>query len=228
MITFRRSLLGSWQLGLVLMASVGILAMTGCTGEKPVPPAKVQTVTAYGLTLDENATPEQVAFVLLRSLADDVQAAQAHEHVKQEEALHRTFSLAAYNTIERRFIEAATHSKARQQNSLGEKRDRKLFEVVELWGSIVAYYVPSFDTDPQQAMAKMQSIQQGKAVHIRYPVAHVPSASDPAQRQEQTLDIELTQEQADGKSYWRVARIDYVPKVALSPTTTPATATAPN
>jgi hypothetical protein len=195
--------------------------LSGCTAEEPIPVAKTETVNAYGLTLDENASPEQVAYVLLRSLSDDVEAAQAFKHAEQTKALHRTFALAAHTEMERRIL--AVLKAVDEDADLENDRDKKLYSIVRLWAPIVAHYVDSFETDPSAASAKMKrrDAADGKLVHIYYPVAHDATAVEP----EQVLDIELVQEPAGDVAYWRVARIDYASKTLipsiLKPTTAP-------
>lgn len=198
------------------------IVLSGCTAEDQIPVAKTEVVSAYKLTLDENAGPKQVAYVLLRSLADDVKAAQSFKHAEQKEALHRTFALAAHSEMERRLL--VILKTVKKDASLGDERDKKLYDIVDKWAPIVAHYVNSFDTELDAALAKMKSrdIADGKRVHVYYPVAHEAAAAEP----EQVLDIELTQEPAGDVSYWRVARIDYVSKAQipsiLGPTTAPA------
>ena len=197
------------------------IALSGCTAEEPIPAAKTEVVNAYGLTLDEKASPEQVVYVLLRSLADDVRAAQRFEHAEQKEALHRTFALAAHSEMERRLL--AVLKTVKKDASLGDERDKKLYDTVDKWAPIVAHYIDSFDTELDAATAKMKrrGAVDGQRVHVYYPVAHEAEAAEP----EQVLDIELTREPAGDVSYWRVARIDYVPKAQipsiLKPTTAP-------
>lgn len=191
-----------------------------------LPPPEVKTVTAYGQTLDESATPQQVAYVLLRSLAEDVQAAQAKppRREDQKQANLITWSVAAPNTIEQRILSTAReHAKdpARFQ-SLGENRKKEIYRVVNQWAPIVAYYVASFDQDPETAMSRMhvRPSPNGQVTHILYEVTPDPTRPDVDQRR--TLDIELVKEKgADGKEYWRVARVGYI-GLGTRPTTQPA------
>jgi hypothetical protein len=195
----------------------------GCTAEEQIPEAKTKEISAYGLTLDADAPPEQVVYVLLRSLKDDVEASQSFKHAEQKEALDRTFALAAHSEIEQRLL--ALVKSVKKDVDLGDERDEKLFEIVDKWAPIVAHYVDSFDTDASAAAAKMKrrNAADGKLVHIYYPVTHEASATEP----EQVLDIELVKEPADDTEYWRVVRIDYVPKAKIPSILEPTTTTAP-
>ncbi len=189
---------------LLLGGSLGF----GCSKqEEEVPPVTIQTVEAYGIRLDETATPKQVAYVLLRSLADDVFASQAFQRDQQRQALEQTFALAAYSEIERRLLQAYGANAKWEEG----QRDRELFRVVNCWAPIVAHYVASFDTDFEAASRKMQvAIEAGeKRADVSYPVCHDPSIEDPAKREAVILRIELSREEADGKLYWRVGRVVY-------------------
>jgi hypothetical protein len=206
------------------LALAALACLTGgCRdAEDTLPPPETRTVTTYGQTLDESATPQQVAYVLLRSLAEDVQAAQAtpRRAEDQKQANLITWSVAAHNAIEQRILSTAReHAKdpARFQ-SLGKNRKREIYRVVNWWAPIVAYYVNSFDEDPQTAMSRMnvRTSPNGQVTHIFYEVAPDPSRPDADRRR--TLDIELVREKgADGKEYWRVVRVGY-----LGPGTQPA------
>ncbi len=190
------------------------LLLTGCTADeehREIPAAQTGPVTAYGLTLDENASPEQVAFAVLRSIADDVRAAQSHDREGQKKALRTTHSLLAYTTVEQRLLQTENMARAQKKESLGDQRNEKLYDFARQLAPIVAHYVPGFDADLTAAEAKMR--REGKAergtVHIQYEAAHRPEASDPAERDAVIIGLELVKESGGGKSFWRVARIAF-------------------
>jgi len=174
----------------------------------------VEVVEAYGQKLDESATPQQVAFVLLQLLKKDVEAAQAHEHEQQQAVLRQIFRLAAYSTIENR-LEAIL----RPGLGLGEKRDKKLFEIVNFWAPIVGHYIHSFDDDFEMAKPRMKVTysQSKRFAHVLYPVCHDPAERDPEKRQRATLDVELARELGEGQSYWRVSRVSFRDEAAIAP-----------
>jgi len=210
------------QVFIVLPVAAAGAFWAGCASEEPAPRAVVKPVTAYGLTLDENATPKQVAFVLLRSIADDVQAAQARETNRQKEALRLTYSLAAYSTIARRIGESQEQP---TEPARSRVRDKRLYVSVKDWASIVAHYVASFDTDYAAAARKMHvRTQTTGTVHLLFDACHNPAETDPARQETATIEIELTREPAGPLSYWRVAKVSFAP---LATRTRPAARSAP-
>jgi hypothetical protein len=221
-----RASLGAWA-GVVVVAVLGI-HLAGCNEvEEKVPPPKVETVTQYGLTLDENATPQQVAYVLLRSLAEDVQAAQAKppQRDAQKNANMITWSLAAPDEIEKRLLDGRRllSKKATRPDSLGVDRDKQIYAVVNLWAPIVAYYVSSFDKDPQTAMARMKVRRALELTGDEVLYEVWPDPSRPDKDRHQTLSINLVRQKGtdSAKEYCRVARVGFAPRVAR-PTTAPS------
>jgi len=180
--------------------------MAGCTDPDPdIPKPEVKTVSAYGVTLDESATCQQVAYVLLRAIADDVTAAQNHDREKQKQALDLTFSLAAYSQIEKQI------HVAEQRESPNDQKNKKLYKTVKFWAPIFGHYIKSFDTDWPAAQKNLQvelsKDQQNARVYRK--VVHDPAQTDPEKQQTATIDITLAKEKAGDKSYWRVVRVGY-------------------
>lgn len=204
---------------LVGILCAGALTLAaGCTEEQEIPPLEVKTVQAYGLTLDASATPEQVTFVLLRSLADDVQAARSGDEVAQKEAQKTTAALAAYSTIEKRLLEVLNAARKEAKTDLGPDRDKRLYEVIHGWAPIVAYYVDSLPKTMDEAAARMRSITSNTTSRVLIDLSHDPAEQNPPKHHVATLEVELTKETAGGATYWRVARLTY----RGHPTTLPA------
>jgi hypothetical protein len=202
----------------LLAASLAVTVLSGCAKprEENIPPARVGPVEAYGVVLDESAPPQQVTYVLLRSLADDVQYARTGRRQEQRAALEITFALAAHSTIEQRLGAALNAATAGGEPTLGEQRDRRIFELVRGWAPIVAYYVRSFDANQwpefDASVASQMRLRSGadpQAMHVLIDVAHDPDEPNPEAHQVATLDVELRQEKAGDKTYWRVARLSY-------------------
>jgi hypothetical protein len=222
---------GLW-VGVVIGALLG-MQLAGCgEAEEKAPAAKVEAVTAYGVTLDENATPQQVVYALLRSLAEDVQAAQAKPPRKEDQkhANLITWSLSAPGELEKRILEGQQTLNPGQPKltALGADRDKRIYSVVNLWAPIVAYYIGSFDTDEKTAMARMKlrTARELPGVEVQYEVW--PDPAKPDAERHQWLSINLVKEKSTtdpNKEYWRVTRVAFSPHAAKV-TTRPATATA--
>jgi hypothetical protein len=170
-------------------------------------------VEAYGTTLDESATPGQVAFVLVRALADNVLAAQDHppRHEDRKAALNLTFSIAAHGKLSEQVDALVEKAGARQTEDPAERRRRAMFRIVKYWAPVVAHYVRSIDKSFDEAAGKMEAAvsRNQRTAHVYYDVSHDPSQTDPAKQQKTTLDIQLARESVEGSSYWRVARVGY-------------------
>jgi len=194
----------------------------------------VGPVTAYGVTLDASAPPEQVAYVLLRSLRDDVEAAQSHDRQAQRRAFATTFSLAAFPEINKRLAVAFSPPGAEQGEGSAQSKfwREQVYEVINHWAPIVAYYVASFDTDPDRAVAKMKVTVGGpnaSEATVLYPACHDPAVADPEQRDEVIVQIDLVKTQAthSGEQYWRVVWVGFRGPAPsrIGPATQPATTT---
>jgi hypothetical protein len=202
----------------MVVFGAGAWLVMGAACAKPeaeAPPAELKPVEAYGLTLDESATPQQVAFAFLRSVADDVEAAQARPRRTddQKKATHLTHALAAYPIIERRLLDALGQSPSQgQAATLGEAREHELFQITRLWAPIVSHYVRSFDREPRAAMDRMWTLiaPDRRSASVFYDVEHDPAQPDPAQRQTATVEIELAKVGSVGRMFWRVARVGYL------------------
>lgn len=193
------------------------LSLSGCTNPEPEPPElTVETVEAYDVTLDEDATPKQVGYVLLRALRDDVLAAQEGKRKEQREAHELAFRLSAPTLIGERIPE----NQVRAAADPDQERDARIFDITYHWAPIVAHYIESFPTDLAEARARFELIegQVDNKAYLTIPLTHNPDASDPADRGEVTLKIELFKETAGEKTFWRVARLSYV---GTAPATAP-------
>jgi hypothetical protein len=216
--------------------STALLFCSGCSKHEDIPPMTVKPVTAYGLTLDASASPKKAAYALLRSLRADVEAAQSHDRQAQREAFETTFSLAAYSRIDKRLRAALKPEGKSERDGSGEKNlwREQIYEVINHWAPVVAYYVESFDTDLDRALAKMQSTvggPNGSEATVLYPVCHDPAATAPDARERVILRIDLVKTPASKgrEQFWRVVWVGFrgpAPKHG-EPTPQPATLTMP-
>jgi hypothetical protein len=158
----------------------------------------VRTVTHYGMTLDQDASPAQVAYVLLRAIRDDFLATTQEA---REAALDIQFDLCAADAIAR-------------AKRLTISRDEFIHNVVYRWTPTVSHYVHDFETDWEKAVARF-------VVSQPQPVSDAPSAS-------MTCDVsmELTDPSGDpnaravmkiylaqDKGYWRVLHLGFEPTI---------------
>jgi hypothetical protein len=167
--------------------------------------ATVKTVSHYGVTLDEGATPQQVAYVLLRAIRDDV---RAKNETEREEALDVQFDLCAAGVLA-----------ARNKTSL--PRDQFIHNIVNHWAPTVAHYVGDFPLDWESASKRLIS---GAGA----------SEKDAKKDAEATVGIELADPSTDPSAsavmniwmardgaYWRVMHLGFDPtRRSLSRTST--------
>lgn len=156
----------------------------------------VRTVTAYGVSLDASADPQDVAYVLLRAIRDDVLAAQRGDNPAREEAEALERSIAAPQRI---------HQLVKpyfKQSGLPEDVSpaHAVRSATRFWAPIAAHYVADLDLTPEAARARMVLVSQSAdvgAVHI--------DVENPQDHRRTTLAISVTKE--DG--HWRVFKVDY-------------------
>jgi len=106
---------------------------------KPLRSPTVKSVSLYGLTLDQKASPEQVAFAALRAIRED---ALAPDSASREAALDKQFDLCAADVLG-----------ARNRSSV--LRDQYLHGVVYHWTPTVAHYAQGLETEWEKAAARL-------------------------------------------------------------------------
>lgn len=122
----------------IVIVACGCGHDTRLSGKK-IPSARVRTVTHYDIVLDQNATPEQVAYVALRAMREDFFAQNPAE---REAALIRQFELCAANEIAER-------------NRTGLPRDEFIYNVVYRWTPTVSHYAADLPTDWESASRRL-------------------------------------------------------------------------
>lgn len=184
----------------ILFAAVAI-CMAGCgrdvrlAGQKLRQPT-VQTVSMYGITLDESATPEQVAFAALRAVRDDVRAIS---EAAREEALDREFQLCAANEIA-------------NQNRTRLSRDEHLTRVMLAWAPTISHYVDQFPTSWDEAATRLvrrASTRSGSAGEAPTATEVLLEVRDPGGDPGggAVLVVWLVQD----SGYWRVTHLGFLP-----------------
>ena len=161
--------MGSWALQTTAIAAGLVVGLAGgCDrdvrlDDQKVRSVSVQSVTLYGVTLDEQASPEQVAFAAMRAIREDFEATTADE---REAALDKQFDVCAANEIQ-----------AKNRGSL--ERDQFVHNVVFRWTPTVSHYVGDFETAWEQAEPRL----------VRRDVKLAKSADDGATEYEIAMEV---------------------------------------
>lgn len=169
-------------------------------------------VTAYGMTLDQEAAAEQTAWVLLMAARDDVRAPLGTP--ESQELLKLQCRLAN--------VELLRSSSAADRGLSKEAIDDLFFGIVKGWASALNYYAEFFDDDFQAAKARMTA---RSTTDTRFPegrqevrvVDYVLTANRPDSPQGLdrgvTIHFLLSKTQ---KGYWRVYKIILGPPPATT------------
>jgi hypothetical protein len=178
---------------------VGIGGASGCNRDvrlagKGVKTVTVRPVTHYGVTLDEQASPEQTVYALLHAIRDDFIAMNKAD---RDAALGKQFDVCAANVIA-----------ASNPTSLG--RDQYIHRAVTQWTPTVSHYASDFETDWEKAEGRFVRVgpkptgeedSAGQACQIFMEV-NDPNG-DPNSRAVLVVSLVLDQE------LWRVARVGF-------------------
>ncbi|MEE9270375.1 MAG: hypothetical protein V3V49_08935 [Candidatus Krumholzibacteria bacterium] len=129
----------SW-IRLALLTGLVLAGMGGCNRDVRLTGRKLRSVTVgptthYAMTLNEQASPGQVAYVLLRAIVDDF---LAESKAEREAALDKQFDICAANVIQDR-------------NRTALSRDEFVYTVVYHWTPTVSHYVHDFETEWEKA-----------------------------------------------------------------------------
>ncbi len=132
-----------YRLWVTVIAGLGLAASGGCSRDVRLAGRDVRSVTVgpvdhYGMKLDEEATPEQVTYVLLRAIRDDFLASNPEQ---RKAGLDIQFDICAANVI-------------RGKNRMGMSPDEFVYNVVYRWTPTVSHYVDNFETDWELAKAR--------------------------------------------------------------------------
>jgi hypothetical protein len=162
--------------------------------ERELRDVKIRTVTHYGLTLDEAADPESVAFVALSAIREDFEAGE--DTAKREAALDKQFDVAAVEYIA-------------DQNHSSRTREEFLLSVIRVWTPVVAHYVGDFPTTLEDARSRFvlrkAKVAEGapEKADVLMEVDDLAAGRDPNARV--VLVVYLVK---DG-GYWRVTHVGF-------------------
>ncbi len=179
------------------LACVGLWCACGSdarlAGKKLRAPT-VRTVSYYGVTLDQSASPQQVAFVALQAIREDVAAKSSAD---REAALDKEFDLAAVNAIA-----------AKNKTSLPQ--DQFLHKVVYHWAPTVAHYVNDFPTQWDAAAGRLvrEDAKPGKSAEKADSECQVAlRVSDPSGDPNAGAVVQIWM--ALDAGYWRVTHLGF-------------------
>ena len=160
-------------------------------GNRPMKAVTVRSVTHYGVALDQNAAPNDVAYVALRAIRDDFLAKTPAE---RDVALDTQFDLVAANVLG-------------QRNRSPLTRDEWVNQVVYLWTPTISHYVRDIETDldglkSRLVVSKVREANGTKECNVFLEVAD-PSG-DPNAR------VVLAVYMAQDSGHWRVLHFGFV------------------
>jgi len=192
------------QVGIV--AAFAMIAVSGCSrdvrlADQKLRDVQVGTVTHYGITLDQDASPKQVAFVLLRAMREDFEATSEAE---REAALDVLFDVAAANELQK-------------FNTTGLTREEALFNFVYHWTPAVSHYTEQFPTEWERAESRFLQVIPKADPDKRSPEESqvLLEVDDPGGDPNggAVLVVSLVKD----KGYWRVLRVGFAPKLREIP-----------
>jgi hypothetical protein len=178
---------------------------------------EVGPVTDQGQVLDAEASPQQVTFVLLRAIRDDVLAGGDQE--AREKAFQRQLDVCAAETIYKRY--------ERQYDPFPVDRDESVYKVVHSWAPTLARYVGAFDLAWREAGQRFVQGKGPQSASEETATVFV-EADDPDgdPNASVVVQISLTRE----KGFWRVSQVGFYPdrRRLAKRTTQPSSQPAPN
>jgi hypothetical protein len=185
---------GWWIVGAI--ASLGLWCACGRDAKlagKTLRNPTVKSVSLYGLALDQNAPPEQVAFAALRAIREDALAPDA---ASREAALDKQFDLCAADVLA-----------ARNRSSM--PRDQFLHGVVYHWTPTVAHYAQGLETEWEKAAARLVKRDTTPSKDAVKECEVVMQTTDPSGDPKASVVLVVWMVQDSG--YWRVTHLGFEP-----------------
>lgn len=166
---------------------------------KRVRQVQVKPTAHYGVELNKDATPEQVAFVALRAIREDFFASDSKA---REAALDIQFDVAAADVIA-----------ARNRTSLS--RDDYVHHVVTHWTPAVDHYAHDFELELATATARFKNrgVTRSTAGDTQE-VELAMEVSDPGNQA--TARVVMLVRLAQDAGLWRVLHVGFEPKRELA------------
>ncbi|HUU83702.1 MAG TPA: hypothetical protein VM243_09380 [Phycisphaerae bacterium] len=162
------------RVSLALLGAAALGQTIGCREDarlsgKAVPHVEVRTVEDQGVTLDPEASPKEVAYVLLRAIGDDIWAGS--DLAARQRAVERQLAVCDPDYMYERYLEFFGDRAV-------SERDEWVSMTVNKWAPTLAYYAEGFDFDLPTAQSLMQEGSGGRSenwpdqtVYVDLPVA---------------------------------------------------------
>jgi len=188
----------AFGVGVGLAVGIVVMSVSGCQrdvrlADKKLRNPTVRAVTAYEITLDAQATPEQVAYVVLRAAVDDFRAPNDQA---REKALDIQFDICAANEIQR-------------LNTTSLQPEEWLYEVVNHWTPTVSHYVDDFPRTWTEAHERLvlrgptESTEGVEECEVLIEVDNVKVGRDPNAR------VVIVIWLAKDNGFWRVVHLGF-------------------
>ncbi|MFQ5413435.1 MAG: hypothetical protein ACE5E6_03155 [Phycisphaerae bacterium] len=153
--------------------------------------ATVRVVEHYGIRLDRDATPKQVAYVLLRAVYDDFRADTPAE---RDAAMDVEFDVCAADELAR-------------TNTTSMTRDEFITMVVRLWTPTLAHYVGSFPRSWEEADRRLVVSPIARAPRKSEMVGVKMVAADPSG--DPNADVVVVVWMVKDDRFWRVTHTGF-------------------
>ncbi|MCP4251114.1 MAG: hypothetical protein GY778_29095 [bacterium] len=203
------------------LVAVLLFAAGGCDqdarlADHTIPHVEVTTVSDQGLELGNDADPQEVVYVLLKAIRDDVLAGD--DAVARRAALDRQFAVCDPDYLYDWY-----------RRSLGPRavagRDDVVYKRVRLWAPALAHYAGDLDFDLETARSRMTPAREtnakegwpGETVQVDLPVA------DPQGGPKAGAVIRVRLHRHD-QGVWRVFQVGFTGRRS-TPAVTPKTPT---
>lgn len=184
------------------------IAVSGC--EDPtligykIEPVSTGPIQAYGMTLDQQSSPQDVVYAMFRAVRDDIAAAQDHDLKAQLAAINVQVGLAASEWMHQHFQK----SLQRKSMTVEVTPEQSVFKLIRFWAPMLGHYIDSVETEHDPAVAQMSVRFRSQQTEAE--VLYNVSARDASQA---TIRVELLRE----SDCWRIKRISFAPSSLALP-----------
>ncbi len=179
---------------------------------------EVVTAEYYGVRLDEKASPKDAVCVLIKSVQEALEKAEAPTRQEQSEGVRRTreiqLALAAPNTIVGEYV--------RQRYPVKTERARQklVLHTVLAWGRALGFYANSIGLSPSDQKAWQESIDRSDPNGPARATIQFPAQRDDSKTR---VIVNLARE----SDRWRIHRVFLAPVIPTIPESVLRTVTQP-